>query len=108
LCRTTPGTALGLSPKRRLDFTLADGTRLSRAVSEAHLTLPEGDGHTPVILGEPGDEALLGAVTLEILGLVLHPFRRTLEPMRDAPMIALLRGGEIRLYEAAQVTGPCT
>ena len=34
--------------------------------------LPQGDGHTPVILGEPGDEALLGAVTLEILGLVLN------------------------------------
>lgn len=74
--------ALGLAPKRTLDFTLADGTRVSRAVSECHLSLPEGDGHTPVILGEPGDEPLLGAVTLEILGLVLHPFRRTLEPMK--------------------------
>ena len=75
-------TALGLKPKRRLDFTLADGTSVSRAVSEAHLSLAEGDGHTPVILGEPGDEALLGVVMLEILGLLLHPFRRTLEPMR--------------------------
>ncbi len=36
----------------------------------------------PVILGEPDDEALRGAVTLEILGFVLHPFKRTLEPMR--------------------------
>jgi len=35
-----------------------------------------------VILGEPGDEALLGVMTLGILGLVLHPFKRTLEPMR--------------------------
>jgi hypothetical protein len=63
-------------------FTLADGTQISRAVSECHLSLVEGDGHTPVILGEAGDEALLGAVTPEILGLVLHPFKRTLEPMR--------------------------
>ena len=75
-------TALGLTAKRTLTFTLADGTQVPRAVSECHLTLPEGDGHTPVILGEPGDEALLGAVTLEIFGLVLHPFKRTLEPMR--------------------------
>jgi len=74
--------SLGLKPKRRVTFSLADGTPLERAVSECHLALPEGDGHTPVILGEPGDEALLGVVTLEILGLVLHPFRRTLEPMR--------------------------
>ncbi len=35
-----------------------------------------------VILGEPGDEALLGTVTLENLGLVLNPFTRTLQPMR--------------------------
>jgi predicted aspartyl protease len=74
--------SLDLAPKRVVTFTLADGTQISRAVSECHLSLAEGDGHTPVILGEAGDEALLGAVTLEILGLVLHPFKRTLEPMR--------------------------
>jgi predicted aspartyl protease len=73
---------LDLVPKRTVTFTLADGTPVPRAVSECHLKLPEGDGHTPVILGEPRDEALLGVVTLEIMGLVLHPFRRTLEPMR--------------------------
>jgi predicted aspartyl protease len=74
--------ALDLAPKRTVVFTLADGTTIERAVSECHLVLPEGEGHTPVILGEPGDEALLGVVTLEILGLILHPFKRTLEPMR--------------------------
>lgn len=74
--------AIGLSPKRSMTFTLADGTTLERKVSECHISLPEGEGHTPVILGEPGDEALLGAVTLEILGLVLNPFNRTLQPMR--------------------------
>jgi hypothetical protein len=35
-----------------------------------------------VVLGEPGDEALLGVVTLGILGLVLNPFTRALQPMR--------------------------
>ncbi len=74
--------AIGLSPKRSLTFTLADGTTIERKVSECHISLPEGEGHTPVILGKPGDEALLGAVTLEILGLVLNPFTRTLQPMR--------------------------
>ncbi len=74
--------AIGLSPKRFVTFTLADGTQVERNVSECHLALPQGEGHTPVILGEPGDEALLGVVTLEILGLVLNPFTRTLQPMR--------------------------
>jgi clan AA aspartic protease len=74
--------AIELEPKRKLSFTLADGTSLERFVSEAFVVLPEGEAHTPVILGEEGDEALLGAVTLEILGLVLNPFDRTLHPMR--------------------------
>ena len=73
---------LELSPKRSVRFTLADGTTIERQVSECHVSLPQGEGHTPVILGEPGDEALLGVVTLEILGLVLNPFTRTLQPMR--------------------------
>ncbi|MGQ9627267.1 MAG: retroviral-like aspartic protease family protein [Anaerolineae bacterium] len=73
---------IGLSPKRPVTFVLADGTTIERKVSECHIALPQGEGHTPVILGEPGDEPLLGTVTLEILGLVLNPFTRTLQPMR--------------------------
>ncbi len=74
--------ALELTPTRTMDFTLVDGTRIPRGISECRLSLPQGEAHTPVILGEPGDEPLLGAVTLEILGLVLNPFNRTLQPMR--------------------------
>ena len=74
--------AIGLAPKRTLTFTLADGTPVERGVSECFISLPQGEGHTPVILGEKDDEAFLGAVTLEILGLVLNPFNRTLQPMR--------------------------
>jgi hypothetical protein len=65
-----------------MTFALADGTLIDRDVSECHITLPQGEGHTPVILGEAGDEALLGVVTLEILGFVLNPFNRTLQPAR--------------------------
>jgi predicted aspartyl protease len=74
--------AIGLEPKRRMTFVLADGTMIDRDVSECHIALPQGDGHTPVILGEADDEALLGVVTLENLGLVLNPFNRTLQPLR--------------------------
>jgi predicted aspartyl protease len=73
---------LELAPRRRVSFTLADGTMIERAVSECHLRLPQGERHTPVILGEPGDEALLGVITLEEMGLVLNPFTRQLQPMR--------------------------
>jgi predicted aspartyl protease len=73
---------LNLQPKRRVAFTLADGAQIDRGISACHIALPQGDGHTPVILGETGDEALLGVVALEILGLVLNTFSRTLQPMR--------------------------
>ena len=71
-----------LTAKRKMAFTLADGTVLERQVSECYIILPQGEGHTPVILGEAEDEALLGVVTLEILGLIFNPFNRTLQPMR--------------------------
>lgn len=71
---------IGLTPKRTVGFTLADGSVVERPVSECHISLAQGEAHTPVILGSPGDEALLGVVTLEILGLVLNPFTRELLP----------------------------
>lgn len=73
---------LDLKPKRRQKFSLADGTTVERAISECHIQLAEGEGHTPVIMGEADDQPLLGMVTLGILGLVLNPFNRTLVPMR--------------------------
>ena len=75
--------SLGLEPYREEQFILADGTVVSRDVSYCYLTLPQAEGYTPVILGEPGDDqALLGALTLENMGLLLNPFSRTLHPMR--------------------------
>jgi predicted aspartyl protease len=72
---------IGLTSKRSVTFSLVDGTKVERKVSECHVALDVGEGHSPVILGEPGDEALLGVVTLENLGLVFNPFTRTLHPM---------------------------
>lgn len=65
-----------------MSSTLADGTPVNRSVSEVYIKLNQGEAHTPVILGEETDQALLGVVTLEILGLVFNPFDRTLQPMR--------------------------
>ena len=69
---------IGLQPKRSLRFVLADGTEIKRNISECFIKLPQGEGHTPVILGEEKDAALLGVVTLEELGLVFNPFERSL------------------------------
>jgi predicted aspartyl protease len=84
--------AIGLAPQKRLEFRLADGSAIFRDVSECLITLSEvaGErprGHTPVILGEPGDVALLGVITLENLFLVFNPFDRSLRPMLEVPLM---------------------
>jgi predicted aspartyl protease len=74
--------SLKLKPQRSVEFTLADGTTITRGVSECRFTL-EGYGATsPVVLGEADDGPLLGAVTLETVGLMVNPLSRTLSPMR--------------------------
>ena len=74
--------ALGLQPTRTLDFVLADGTVIRRDVGHCMFAYGGVTAPSPVVLGEPGDAALLGTITLESMGLVLNPFKRTLRPMR--------------------------
>jgi clan AA aspartic protease len=74
--------SIGLLPKREMTFSLADGSKMTRQISECLFEFDENESHTPVILGEGGDEALLGVITLENMGLILNPFKRQLQPMR--------------------------
>jgi predicted aspartyl protease len=73
---------LGIHPHRRVDFALADGRIITRQVGDAYFEFQGQGGAAPVIFGEKGDEPLLGATTLESIGLVLDPFKRRLIPMR--------------------------
>jgi clan AA aspartic protease len=73
---------LDIEPYKEMSFSLADGTTLQRKVCSAYFEFEGEGGPAPVIYGEEGDEPLLGATTLESLGLVLNPFTRTLHPMR--------------------------
>jgi predicted aspartyl protease len=74
--------AIGLKPKRTLRFVLADGTPIRRRISDCRFFYDGIDAPSPVVLGTRRDTALLGALTLENLGLILNPFERTLRPMR--------------------------
>ena len=77
---------LGLVPDRTQAFRLADGATIIRQLSECQIRLPQGERHTTVILGEQGDQPLLGVVTLEGLGLMLNPLTRELLPMETLPL----------------------
>ena len=73
---------LEIEPYREIAFSMADGTSIKRQVSSAYFEFEGEGGPAPVIYGEEGDTPLLGATTLESIGLVLNPFSRTLHPMR--------------------------
>ena len=74
--------ALKLKPQRTVEFTLADGTIISRQVSECRCTIEGQSATSPVVLGASEDAPLLGAVTLETIGLMVNPLSRELLPMR--------------------------
>jgi len=73
---------LRLRPRRTVEFTLADGGVIARPVSVAWIEIAGTSAPSPVVLGEADDGPLLGAVTLETLGLMGNPLSRELVPMR--------------------------
>ena len=74
--------SLKLKPQRTAEFTLADGPTITRAMSECRFTIEGQSATSPVVLGTSKDGPLLGAVTLETLGLMVNPLSRELLPMR--------------------------
>jgi clan AA aspartic protease len=75
---------LGIQPLTAQEFRLADGTKITRKKGIALFKYGDRIGGADVIFGEVDDSILLGAFTLEALGLSLDPLRRDLKPL---PMI---------------------
>lgn len=73
---------LGIKPMIRERFVLADGSETVRQKGGAVFRFREYIGVADVIFGEKGDATLLGALSLEALGLALDPIKRQLRPMR--------------------------
>src|SRR5437763_1307311 len=72
---------LGIRSIARQEFRLADGSRVARDKGVALFRYGHRVGGADVIFGESGDSTLLGAMTLEALGLALDPLRRELHPL---------------------------
>lgn len=71
-------TKMGIKPAREDEFDLADGKVIKRKVGNAIYEYKGIEAAAPVLFGEKGDSLLLGAFTLEALGLTLDPFKRKL------------------------------
>jgi predicted aspartyl protease len=75
---------LGIRPLTEQVFRLADGSTITRKKGGALFRYGESIGVADVVFGEEGDSTLLGATTLESLGLILDPLKRELRPL---PMV---------------------
>ena len=64
---------LGVKAFSRLPFTLADDRRLERDTTAVLLTIDGRKAPVQVAFGEDGEEAVLGATSLEGLGFMVDP-----------------------------------
>jgi len=76
---------LGVEPTSEEEFTLANGEVFKKSVGNALFEFEGKLRAAPVIFGDSGI-FLLGATTLEALGLILDPIRRQLKPL---PMLLM-------------------
>jgi len=71
---------LGFTPVEFRTFVLANGAEIVRPVGWAGLATAGRTTACDVILGEPGDGAILGAIALDGMGLEVDPRRQELRP----------------------------
>lgn len=74
---------LGIKPHSKRKFILANGDEIEKKIGDAFFIYGEQKTSAPVIFGDK-DIFLLGATTLENLGLILNPIDRELRPL---PMV---------------------
>ncbi|OGH44167.1 MAG: hypothetical protein A3H50_00535 [Candidatus Levybacteria bacterium RIFCSPLOWO2_02_FULL_37_10] len=72
---------LGIKPETTKEFVLANGDFVKKKVGIARFHYKGAVGGASVVFAEKDDENLLGATTLEALGLMLNPFKREIIPI---------------------------
>lgn len=73
---------LGVTPYTTTVFELADGRQLELGVGRTWVKVDGWQEFTQVVFAGEGTEPILGAVTLEEMGLAVDPVKRRLQPVR--------------------------
>ena len=79
---------LGVEPRTRASFVLADGRQVERDVGQTWVRLEGMEYIVPVVFGEEDAQALLGVVTLEIFRLAVDPVSQRLMPVPGLLMLS--------------------
>ena len=74
---------MGIKPHSKRQFILANGEEIEKEIGDVFFVYGKQKSSAPVIFGDKGI-FLLGATTLENLGLILNPIDRELRPL---PMV---------------------
>ena len=83
--------ALGVKPVRRMQFRTIEGRTIERDVAPVFLAADGYIGGDNVVMAEPGEMEVLGAHSLESLGLTVDPVHKKLLP--QVIVLALRAGG---------------
>jgi len=79
--------SMGVTPARRKTVRLADGRTTERHLGVLYVRCEDRETWTWVLFGEPGDAAVLGALTLEELSLQVDVEAQRLRDAGEALMI---------------------
>jgi len=72
---------LGVHPTRRVTFETIEGRKIERELAPVFVRFDGYTGGDTVVLAEPSDHEVWGALTLESLGLTPDPVKKVLVPM---------------------------
>ena len=87
-----PASTIGLPPMEELIFTCADGENRSYGLGEARFRYEGRERTTPVIFG-PENVYLLGAVSLESLGMIADTTCHKIAPSQELYLVGIRQAG---------------
>ena len=79
---------LGVRPTRRMVFRTIERRTIERELAPVFVRVDSYTGGDTVVLAEPGDNEVLGAHTLESLGLTADPVKKVLVPTVGLALLA--------------------
>jgi len=82
---------LGIRPTGKMQFRTIDGRILEREVAPVFVRTNGHVGGDTIVMAESGDAEVLGAHTLESLGLAADPVQKKLIPTVGMALIGLVR-----------------
>jgi predicted aspartyl protease len=81
---------LGVRPVRRMQFRTIEGKMIERDLVPVFVAADSFTGGDNVVMAEPGDMEVIGAHTLESLGLTVDPVGKKLVPAVGVALTAIV------------------